>query len=58
MNNSLAGLDRELQNRLARIERLETELFFERIRLAGLKAAKEALLRQIVVGYERDEQHE
>jgi len=40
MNNSLAGLDRELQNRLARIERLETELFFEQIRLAGLKAAK------------------
>jgi hypothetical protein len=58
MNNSLAGLDRELQNRLARIERLETELFFEQIRLAGLKAAKGALLRQIVVGYERDEQHE
>jgi len=44
MNNSLAGLDRELQNRLSRIERLETALFFEQIRLAGLKAAKEALL--------------
>jgi len=58
MNNSLAGLDTELRKRLARIERLEAELFFERIRLAGLEAAKEALLRQIVVGYERDERHE
>ena len=58
MNNSLAGLDTELRKRLERIERLETELFFERIRLAGLKSAKEALLRQIVVGYERDERHE
>jgi hypothetical protein len=44
MNNSLAGLDWELQNRLSRIEWLDTELFFEQIKLAGLKAAKEALL--------------
>ena len=58
MDSSLAGLDRELEKRQARIEHLETELFFERIRLAGLKAAKEALLRQIVSGYEGDEQHE
>ena len=58
MDSSLAALDRELEKRLARIERLETELFFERIRLAGLKAAKEALLRQIVVGCEAGEQHE
>jgi hypothetical protein len=44
MNNSLAGLDWELRNRLLRIERLDTELFFEQISLAVLKAAKEALL--------------
>lgn len=58
MGSALAALDRELEKQLARIERLETDLFFERIRLAGLKAAKEALLRQIVVGHEAGDQHE
>ncbi len=56
MAMGLVALDKELARRLERIERLEAELFFERIRLAGLKAAKDALLREIVLSNERDEQ--
>ena len=56
MAMGLVALDKELARRLERIERLEAELFFERIRLAGLKTAKDALLREIVLSNERDEQ--
>lgn len=58
MAMGLVALDKELARRLERIERLEAELFFERIRLAGLKAAKDALLREIVLRDEGDEPHE
>jgi len=57
MAMGLAALDKELETRLERIERLEAELFFERLRLAGLKAAKDALLRGIIVGDEGNERH-
>lgn len=57
MPHGLAALDQELEKRLERIERLEAELFFERVRLAGLKAAKDALLREIIVSDEGNERH-
>ena len=46
---TLAALDKELQRQLEQIEQLETELFFKRLRLAGLKSAKDALLRELLV---------
>ena len=52
MAAGLAAVDRELERRLRRIEQLEAELFCERLRLAGLKAAKDALLREAVLGDE------
>jgi hypothetical protein len=57
MPHGLAALDRELEKRLKRIEQLEAELFFERLRLAGLKAAKDALLREVIVSDEGNERH-
>jgi len=57
MPHGLAALDQELEKRLERIERLEAELFFERVRLAGLKAAKDALLREIIASDEGNERH-
>jgi len=58
MAMGLVALDKELARRLERIERLEAELFFERIRLAGLKAAKDAFLRETVLVDDGDEPHE
>ena len=52
MNTPLAALDKELERRLKEIEELETDLFFKRLRLAGLKSVKDALLRELVVGNE------
>lgn len=49
MDTTLVALDKELERRLKEIEQLETELFFKRVRLAGLKSAKDALLRELVV---------
>ena len=49
---TLAALDKELERQLKQTEELETELFFKRLRLAGLKLAKDALLRELVVGGE------
>ena len=49
MVKGLTALDNELERQRQRIEHLEAELFFERLRLAGLKTAKEALLRELVV---------
>ena len=49
---TLAALDRELEKQLKQIEQLETELFFKRLRLAGLRSAKDALLRELLVGDE------
>ena len=53
---TLAALDRELEKQLKQIEQLETELFFRRLRLAGLKSAKDALLRELVVSDKEVEQ--
>lgn len=52
MDKTLAALDRELEKQLKQIELLETELFFKRLRLAGLKSAKDALLRELMVSDE------
>jgi len=49
---TLAALDRELERQLKYVEELETELFFRRLRLAGLKSAKDALLRELMVSDE------
>ena len=46
---NLSALDRELEKQLKQVEQLETELFFKRLRLAGLRSAKDALLRELVV---------
>jgi hypothetical protein len=46
---TLTALDKELERQLKQIEELETELFFRRLRLAGLKSAKDALLRELLV---------
>jgi len=56
MDTTLAALDRELERRLKEIEQLEAELFFRRLRLAGLKSAKDALLRELVVSDKEVEQ--
>jgi hypothetical protein len=47
MVKGLVALDNELERQQRRIEQLESELFFERLRLAGLKTAKEALLSEL-----------
>lgn len=53
---TLAALDKEVEKQLKQIEDLEAELFFRRLRLAGLKSAKDALLRELVVGDQTKEQ--
>jgi hypothetical protein len=53
MVKGLIALDNELERQQRRIEQLEAELFFERLRLAGLKTAKEALLTELAVSYGR-----
>lgn len=52
---NLAALDRELQRQLKQIEQLEAELFFKRLQLAGLKSAKDALLRGLLVSDDDEE---
>jgi len=49
MVKGLIALDNELERQQRRIEQLEAELFFERLRLVGLKTAKEALLSELAV---------
>jgi hypothetical protein len=53
MVKGLIALDNELERQQRRIEQLEAELFFERLRLAGLKTAKEVLLTELAVSYGR-----
>jgi len=48
MVKGLTILDSELEKQRQRIEQFEAESFFERLRLVGLKTAKEALLRELV----------
>ncbi len=55
MDTTLSALDKELERQIKQIERLETELFFKRLRLAGLKSAKDAILRELVVTGEDEE---
>lgn len=56
MDRTLAALGKELERQFKQIEELETELFFKRLRLAGLKSAKDALLRELVVSDKEVEQ--
>jgi hypothetical protein len=51
MVNGLIALDNELERQQQRIQQLEAELFFERLRLVALKTAKEALLSESVVSH-------
>jgi len=51
---TLAALDRELEKQLKQLEELETEMFFRRLRLAGLKSAKDALLHELMVSDEEE----
>ena len=53
MVKDLIALDNELERQQRRIEQLEAELFFERLRLAGLRTAKEALLTELAVSRRR-----
>ena len=55
MDTTLSALDKELERQIKQIERLETELFFKRLRLAGLKSAKDAILRELLVTDEDEE---
>ncbi len=55
MDTTLSALDKELGRQIKQIERLETELFFKRLRLVGLKSAKDAILRELVVTDEDEE---
>jgi len=43
------ALDNDLERQQHRIEQLEAELFFEQLRLVGLKTAKQALLSELAV---------
>jgi len=49
MVKGLVALDNELERQQRRIEQLESELFFERLRVVGLKTAKEVLLGELAV---------
>lgn len=51
MVNGLVALDNELERQEQRIQQLEAELFFERLRLVALKTAKEALLSESAVSH-------
>ena len=53
MDTTLAALDKEFERKFKQIEQLETELFFRRLRLPGLKSAKDVLLRVLVVSDEK-----
>lgn len=53
MVKGLIALDNELERQQKRIEQLEADLFFERLRLAALKTAKESLLSESVISHRR-----
>jgi hypothetical protein len=53
MDTGLRTLDRELEKQLKQIESLEMELFFKRVRLAGLKSVKDSLLRESVIKHRK-----
>lgn len=58
MKTTVGALDDELEKQLKEIERLEAELFFKRLRLAGLKSAKDALLRELLIKSEGMDQRD
>ena len=45
MGERLAAIDGEIENLKAQVESLELDLFLLRLRLAGLHAAKDVVLR-------------
>ena len=49
VKSALYYLDQLLEKELAHIEDLEAELFYSRVKFAGLKSAKDALLRDTVL---------
>jgi hypothetical protein len=57
MVRGLIVLDNELERQQHRIEQLESELFFERLRLVGLKTAKEALLSELAISRRQAEKN-
>jgi hypothetical protein len=57
MVRGLVVLDNELERQQHRIEQLESELFFERLRLVGLKTAKEALLSELAISRRQAEKN-
>jgi hypothetical protein len=58
MVRGLVVLDNELERQQHRIEQLESELFFERLRLVGLKTAKEALLSELAISRRQAEKND
>jgi hypothetical protein len=57
MVEDLVALDNELERQQRRIEQLEFALFFERLRLVGLKTAKEALLSELAISRRQAEKN-
>jgi len=53
MNSSVA-LDREHKKLVSQIENMECDLFYARLRLAGLISVEEAILRQMITDNEED----
>ena len=57
MLEGLTALDNELERQQKRIEQIEADLFFERLRLAALKTAKESLLTESVISHRQAERN-
>jgi len=58
MLEGLRALDNELERQQKRIEQVEADLFFERLRLAALKTAKESLLTESVISHRQAERND
>ena len=58
MLEGLRALDNELERQQKRIEQVEADLFFERLRLAALKTAKESLLTESAISHRQVERND